>query len=254
MIITDTNFWYDLTDGLFDKDAVKGLPIAVTAVTILELISSPKLKTEEGRRYILKVCRTIRSMNPIYIRDMPYEWAARYYLGKKVMKRIHLNRFFAICDKGFSEIDYEFFVDERKSVNKGFKDDLENQVKENRKKPEVKGIMKKVDKAADSSASDFITEIGRVLNINSRKVHWQMVQRKGKGLDFYIRARAQYNRKLHLDKGYGPAGNDQLDLANLMYVKEGDMYLTSDDKWKNIIKEINEGHRLYKLYKKEPEK
>lgn len=251
MIITDTNFWYDLTDGNIDMDGVKGLPIAVTAVTILELISTPKLKTEEGRKYILKVCRTIRNMNPIYIRDMPYEWAARYYLGKKVMKRIHLNRFFAICDNGFDEIDYEKFVEERKNVNDGFKSDLEAQVNENRKKPEIKGIMKDVNKAADSSTNDFIIEIARVLNINSRKVHMQRILKKGKGLNFYVRARAQYNRKLHLDKGYGPARGDQLDLANLLYVKEGDMYLTSDDKWKNIIKEINEGHRLYELYKRE---
>lgn len=247
-IITDTCIWYRIADGLYDKQFIKSLPLTATALNFIELLSSPKLLTPEGRLYILKILRTIIDINPHYNLMAPYDFAAKEYLGKKIRKKFHLSQVHDICNYGFSEKSIEYFVNLRKNRVDDFKHSLTTQIINNRTNAEIMEKLKKANDAALSAASDFLNELSNVLLINVRKVNKNRILVKGKGMEFYIRSRAHYNQKLFNVANYQPAGNDQLDLSNLLYVKHEDLYWTTDTKWKNIIKTVNMGKKLFNLY------
>lgn len=246
-IVTDTNILYHIADGLYPIERIKQLPLIVTASNIVELISSPKIQTEEGHRQVINVCNTIRRFNPKYQLQLPYDFVAREYFGKKLKGKILLRAFYDVCDYGIGDEQRNESVKMRKARVTDFKASMIEQIKNVKLSPEIVSKLSEANTAADSSATDFALELQKVTGVNPRSADKARIQRKGKGMDLYIRARAKYNQNLTLKKGYLPAGNDQLDLANLMYVRNEDLYWTTDEKWLNIINDVNMGHKLFNL-------
>jgi hypothetical protein len=247
-IITDTCIWYRIADGIYDKRLIKSLPLTATALNFIELLSSPKLSTPDGRLYILKILRNIIELNPYYNLMAPYDFAAREYLGKKIRKKFHLSQVYDICKYGFSEESIQYYISLRKNRVDDFKHSITTQIINNRTNAENMERLKKANEAALSAASDFLRELSNVLAINVRNVNTNRIFVKGKGMELYIRSRAHYNQKLFNVANYQVNGNDQLDLSNLLYVKHEDTYWTTDTKWINIIRTVNMSHKLFNIY------
>lgn len=247
-IITDTNIWYYIADGTIEFHAIKHLPLTATVVNLIELLSSPGLSNPHTYKNVLAACRAIKRFNPQFNLMAPYDFAAREYLGKKFKKKFHLNSFYEICDFGVTEEKIKYYTTLRSERVKDFKDSLTAQIIANRSRPDVLSQLKIANDAADMAVRDFLNELKNILLININNVNKNRIFRNGKGLDLYVRSRAHYNQKLILESNYLPAGNDQLDLANLLYVRNEDLYWTSDPKWINIINTVNMGHKLFKKY------
>lgn len=244
-IITDTNIWYSIADGKYSFNDVKHLPLTATALNLIELISSPGLNGPDSYKTVLKTCRVIKRFNPHFNLMAPYDFAAREYLGKKLKKKHHLSSFYKSCEEGISDEQIKNYTSLRTDRINDFKNSLTAQIIFNKSNPEVLSQLRVANDAADSAGRDFLKELKNILSINIQNIDKNRILRKGKGMDLYLRARAHYNQKLILEKNYLPAGNDQLDLANLLYVREGDLYWTTDNKWINIINTVNMGHKLF---------
>lgn len=83
-----------------------------------------------------------------------------------------------------------------------------------------------------------ISSIYPILEASFNETFW-------KNIEFYMRARIAYSEKLKLDKSIKPEPNDAVDLMNLIYVGQDNMYWTEDKRWKNIIKEARLGEYLF---------
>lgn len=247
MIVTDTNVWYRIVEDKIDENIIKRLPITVTAFNIIELLSSPNLLNISGRKYVLKACRAIINANPHFIRNLPYEFVANEYFGKKVKRKILLSEFYKLCKEGFDNLDVEYLVGLRDERVQGFRSSLTAQIANVRSNKTLKQRIGQPDEATNISTNDFLHEIARQLKINPRKVNMKRILERGKGLELYLRARGRYNQRLSLER-QSPAGNDQFDITNLMYVKENDVYWTFDAKWIEIINEVDMGHKLFKNF------
>lgn len=244
MIVTDTNIWYRIAEGQISIELAKRLPLAVTAISIIELTSSPKLNTEDGKKKVLSACRAIIRANPFYLRLLPYEFAANEYLGKKLKKKISIGFFHEMCKNKFIDININERIGYRNGRVNAFRSQLMDQIKQVHSDKSIKKRLNQPQEAIDISANDFIIEIGETLGINSRKVNYKRLMNRGSGLDLYLRARDRFNQVLSLE-GQQPANNDQFDITNLLYVRKGDLYWTLDKKWLNFIKEVKMSHKLY---------
>jgi len=247
VIITDTNIWYKIAEKQISLELAKRLPLAVTALTIIELTSSPKLNNEIGKKEVWRACQAIINANPFYLRNLPYEFAANEYLGKKLKKKISIGWFHNICRNKFNDINIKERIDSRNKRVTAFRTLLMGQIRNVHLDKTIKNQIKQPEKAVDISLNDFLIEIGKATGINSRKVKHKRVVDQGAGLDLYLKARARYNQMLSLE-GQQPASNDQFDITNLLYVKMEDLYWTLDKKWLKIITETQMEHKLYRRF------
>jgi hypothetical protein len=226
-IIVDTNIWYEISENVKLYKAVNQLPVYLTAWNILELISSPKLNgTDLERKKIFKVFNDILYLKPECIPLIPYQYIAKEVLESKgVYKELSISAIENLICGYYSDEKIKQFIELRKEGVRAFKksmDEQQNQLAEEfRKAKMVLGIEHIYLKTIQESKG-YLIPPNEVISIDLSK--------NANRIMFFLKVRLAISLKLHSSKTQ-VAKNDQGDLLNMVYVNEGDKYLSYDDKW-----------------------
>jgi hypothetical protein len=234
-IITDTNIWYNIAEGKYSYNRIKGLPLCLTALNVMELLITPKRKTSEGKKLVIKTCKLIQKLAPYYIKYLPYQ-----YISSKVYHK-HVKHHQVSKDYLSKIIKDDFSADNEKLINEGyksmkdkFKSTLDEQTKANREDLLLKKQLKDINILVTSALKDTRQEIGRELNIDISHEDILANQKLIDEFKLYYLSRATLYYNLTFND-FMVGKNDQFDLMNMVYVGPSDKYWSDDEKWHGKI-------------------
>lgn len=243
-IICDTNVWYDMSSGKFNKPEKFDL---IPTSYSLEEIARSQAMVEEPKFYQDTIRMIYDNCGPI-IQENPFDYILQYQFGdyKSLKSNISvvLVNFGKLMEreiKSDTKIDTETKqkVIEECRKQRGVAQDLadigNNDLISLRKRINT-GIGKKKHLKIDTS------EINRemlksMLNhyaskqdyvINWDKFDWSRIE-------LFMIVTEIYFKKLEVTKGMKIKANDMVDWLNLLYVSPDDKYLTFDNRWRNYI-------------------
>ncbi|AZQ58098.1 hypothetical protein EJ994_04475 [Maribacter sp. MJ134] len=244
-IICDTNVWYEMSTGNYEKP--DGFDLIPTSFSLVELSASQAM-VEEPKFYqdtikmIYKNCGPIIPENPFdYILQNQFE----DYTPQDSKDLVQmLSAFGDLMNREIKEgstIDNETKqkVIEECQKQRGHSQSLAaiaNQDLQELRKNINKGIGKKKHLEIDPSEVNkqmVISFLNNYTKQTNYKINWNKFD--WSAIELFMIVTEIYFKKLETTKDMKVKGNDIVDWFNIMYVSQGDKYLTFDNKWRNYI-------------------
>ena len=248
-IITDTCIWYNIAEGDYEDGVLKKLPLVITAMTLIEILSSKNLLHPINKYKIKKIYAAIKKHNPIFYNQLPFEYAANKYFGKKLKAKTS----YSLIENIINKIEDTEFINNLVEENNArlfeFKEILEKQV-EKRKSLIKQGVITKryIDENYKDYVKgyweDFLKSLAKHTGISMKSISKSLLEKNGAQINPYIFSSAHYGYKL-LFKGNKAHKNDQGDNLNLLYLGINDLYWTTDKKWNGILKDAGCSKLVY---------
>lgn len=255
-VICDTNVWYSLAQGKFEKlDEVQLIPT---------LLSLAELATSEAMAYELKlyqdVLKTVYEKGGPILPTNPFDFVLHnhdpnYPLNNDIVKNI-LTDFTEVLRRDIpqeAELDEETkekiikSCQERRGATGEFADfgtDKLGEIRKNINKEVGKKEHLKID------PSEINKEMMKaVLNEHVKDLDYEIdfEEFDWNKIELFMTVTEIYFKKLEITKGMKMHPNDAVDWLNMLYVTPDDKYLTFEKSWRGYIENNDRiKHYLYK--------
>lgn len=244
-LICDTNVWYEMSAGKFEK--TNEYDLIPTAFSLVELATSQAM-IEEPKFYQDTVKMIYDNCGPI-IPENPFDYILQYQFGDyKPKKDGIVNQILpAFGELMAKEINADSKIDEelKKKVieecrkSRGIAQDLADfgnddlmELRSNINKGVGKKDHLKVD-ASQINREMLMSILDHYTNDKDYKINWDKFD-WGR-IDLFMTVTEIYFKKLETTRDMKIKANDIVDWFNLLYVSPDDKYLTFDDRWRNYI-------------------
>lgn len=236
-IIADTNVWYHLSEGRYKHLVSSDAPLCLTAWTILELITSPKLLMKHERKKVIDASKAIINLNPFIIEEDPYSFIASNILGisNKSVYNFNITDLEKLVAGEISEEELKTYIQFRHERVNQFRNSV--RIQQSRKLNSMQSnSLIEMNQLIEAVGQQTVKEVEKILGILETDINIEHLRINGNQINFFLWVRAIYNFKLDNEPGYKVEKNDQGDILNMIYVGQDDKYWTSDCKWlKNVI-------------------
>ncbi len=245
-VICDTNIWYKLGSGEFQKPDPLKYDLICTFVNVKEIVSSNNFLLLSKFEEIKNACRAILEYADGYIFENPIEYLKNeltdiitisegklFDLIPLITKIDKLNReeldlITLESIKWYQFLDAYFVF----PVTSALKKDRELILGNNKKFREIIKNPRVLSLEREKVKEQILYDLTSQYKYLDRKL---MSKINYSNVELYINARIAYIHKLKLDKIMTVQRNDVGDLFQLIYVNRDTLYWTNEGRWKDII-------------------
>jgi hypothetical protein len=254
LVICDTNVWYHIVDGSFNKpDDVLLIPTSFS----LEEIATSKLMVH-NTKYYQDVLRSIYDNCGPIIPNNPFDFVLNNLDNNYELNDENTEQLL----KGFSELLSRKVEDVE--IDEELKNKIIKDCEESRKptfefahfgNEEIFAIRKNINTGIGikEHIKEDSTEINRQMlivmfntyaDIKKYTINWSNFD--WNQIELFMTVTEIYFKKLETTKGMKINANDLVDWFNLLYVTPTDKYLTFEDRWRNYI--VNDERIKHYIY------